>query len=251
MLTSALCIPHVERGFMQLKQLLELQDLDNHILRIKAELGDIPRQLEMHQSKLTAAIAREKELHVKAEAALKDRHTKELDLKTREDEIQKLGSQLYSVKTNEQYKAMQHEIDEAKSKKSKLEDALLEVMEAIDKSKDEISQSKMIVQQEQSRFKETEQKFKMEIDRLEGLLKEAEIKRDTLTRSIDPNLLKIYNKISLKWSGSALVPIRGNVCQGCSMTLPPQVINEVRKNERIVRCEDCSRILYMNESELN
>lgn len=196
---------------MYLKQLLELQELDNHILRIKAELGDIPRQLEMHQSKLTTALAQEKDLVGKSEVAIKERHAKELDLKTREEEIQKLGSQLYSVKTNEQYKAMQHEIEDAKSKKSKLEDALLEIMEAIDKSKEEATRIKVVVQQEKVRFAETEQRFKMEMARLESLLKEAETKRSSLSDAIEPNLLKTYNRISLKWSGSALVPIRGNV----------------------------------------
>jgi predicted nucleic acid-binding Zn-ribbon protein len=234
---------------MQLKQLLDIQDIDNHILRIKAELADIPRQIALHQSKLNTAQAEEKALTLKVETVTKDRHAKELDLKTKEEEIKKYSTQLSLVKTNDQYKALLHEISDAKSKISKLEDNLLEAMDVIDKSKENLAKYKTIVQQEQAKFKELEIKFNSEIARLENLLKEANDKRKSLVDSVRPELLRIYNRISMKWSGSALATIQGNVCQGCSMTLPPQVIHEVKKNDHIVQCESCSRILYLSESE--
>ena len=234
---------------MDLNKLLNLQELDNHIHRIQTELGDIPRQIEMNKSKLNTAIDEEKSIHQQSETLTKERHAKELDLKTKEDEIKKLSTQLYAVKTNEQYKAIQNEINDTKSKISKLEDALLVIMDSIDKLKEELNKKKNIVQQEEKRFKEIETKINIEKNRLENLLKEAEDKHTTLSESIDSELLKLYNRISVKWNGSALATIRGNVCQGCSMTLPPQVIQEVRKNERIVRCENCSRILYTVETE--
>jgi len=81
---------------------------------------------------------------------------------------------------------MQHEINDATSKKSKLEDALLEIMEAIDKSKEESTRVKTVVKQEQARFAETEQKLKQNWHDWKSLLKEAEAKRGSLTGAIDP-----------------------------------------------------------------
>lgn len=236
--------------FIRLKQLVDLQELDNHINRIETELADIPRQIEIHRSKLNNEISESKVLQHQQETLTKERHAKELDLKSREDEIRTFNTQLYSVKTNEQYKAIQHEIADVKSKISKLEDDILVIMESLDKTKEILNKKKVIIQQEETRFKEVEQKFKTEIQRLEELLKEAEKNRTKLVESIEPDLLRIYNRISSKWSGSALATVKGYVCQGCSMTLPAQVIAEVRKNDRIVQCENCSRILYVNESEI-
>ena len=62
---------------------------------------------------------------------------------------------------------------------------------------------------------------------------------------MDPPALSQYERILERKEGSALVPVRGNACSGCNMVLPPQAINEVQMNTRLIPCESCARILYI------
>jgi hypothetical protein len=86
------------------------------------------------------------------------------------------------------------------------------------------------------------------INQVDKKITELRSKRDKFIPFIDKKLLDKYERILRNKKDSvAVVPIRNGSCQGCFMTLPPQTINEVRKDDKIVICENCSRILYIEE----
>ena len=64
---------------------------------------------------------------------------------------------------------------------------------------------------------------------------------------LDRNLLKRYEKIRSARDGIAVVAIQGENCGGCFTTIPPQVINEAKKGDRILTCESCGRIIVFLE----
>jgi predicted nucleic acid-binding Zn-ribbon protein len=44
--------------------------------------------------------------------------------------------------------------------------------------------------------------------------------------------------------GIAVTEVKGEVCQGCNMNIPPQLYVEIKSNEEIIQCPQCHRILY-------
>ena len=232
----------------QLKLLVDLQKIDGEIFHLRRQLEANPaaaaRLKEEHQrftQGLQQAEARYKALEVK-------RNQKETDLGQKEEQIKKLQIQLFQVKTNKEYTAMQKEIEGFKADKSVLEEEVLRIMEEIDGAK-----SQVVSEREQLKARESELKSRMdgieqESQRIKASVGELKAKRGTALPKVDPSILARYERI-LEWKeGLALVPVVGGSCGGCHMILPPQAVNEVQLATRLVPCEKCARILYYVET---
>jgi predicted nucleic acid-binding Zn-ribbon protein len=232
-----------------LKQLIQLQKIDSQIQALHNRLIELPRKLSIQRDTLNAIITKQDATHHEFERLTKERHACELDLKQDEENVKKFSSQLYSVKTNEQYNALKHEIAQVKEKISKTEDTILDLMEKLDTAKKTGDEQKKKVEDGKRVFAEEEKKILAEETLVKSQVADLELKRKDIASTIDAVTLTSYQKISQRWNGQALASIKGAICQGCSMKLPPQVIAEVNKNDKIVRCENCARILFAEETE--
>ena len=74
-------------------------------------------------------------------------------------------------------------------------------------------------------------------------------KRIELKNATDPELFHIYERLLNNKKDRVVVPIENRVCSGCHIVLTPQHENLVRKRDRLIFCEHCSRILYWQESQ--
>ena len=234
---------------MNLKHLLDIQDIDNHLQRVKKEIENIPHQIELQKARLNQLITEEKGLEQKLTVMIKEKHALELDLKTREEDVRRLQGQQFSVKTNELFNTIKTEIAQAQKAVSLLEDKILNLIDIYDKTKSDQIKLKAQVDQEKQRFNEVETKLLTEKRRLEELYGASSTERQEKMKQISPELQRTYERIITKYPGSAVVLIKYHVCQGCFMSLPPNTMNEVRQSEKAVRCESCSRILYYDEEK--
>lgn len=229
----------------QLKALLELQKLDGEIYRLRRQLrakpAEVARLKEAQQTllqSLQAAESRYKTLEVK-------RNQKETDLGQREEQLRKLQTQLFQVKTNKEYSAMQKEIEGAKADQSVLEEELLRMMEEVDQAKTQVQTQRQGLKQEEEKLTAQMKALEEKGQRLEELIQELQGQRGGLTPRVEASILAQYERILERKEGMALAPVRGNACGGCFMGLTPQAINEVQLNRRLIPCESCARILYM------
>ena len=229
----------------QLKVLIELQKLDGEIYRLKLDLNAQPAR----SARLKEEHARQSEGLKAAEASTKSielkRNQMETDLAGKEQQVKKLQTQLYQLKTNKEYSAMQLEIEGLKADKSVLEEEILKLMEEIDRSKGQSASERERLKAQEgelngrlAQIEQESQKSKASIERLRSA-------RAELLPKVDPRVLSQYERILDRKEGLALVPIRGDACAGCHMVLPPQAINEVQIGSRLIPCESCARILYI------
>ena len=77
----------------------------------------------------------------------------------------------------------------------------------------------------------------------------AEIERERATRTelvegVDGDLRRKYEMIFSRRGGVAVVEVRGGTCQGCRMRVPPQLFNEIQRNQNVILCPSCQRMLY-------
>ncbi len=231
----------------QLEVLLRFQELDSEIYRLNREkrlkpviLGQSLKILEVERRRLEDAEKDLRNFQVK-------RKTKEMDLEAKEGIIKKYQVQLYQVKSNKEYTSLQHEIGGLKADNSLLEEEILRLMEEGDQKKDQIEEIEKKVDQLTQAYQQEEMRVQKEMEVLEGQISELVQRRQALMPEIDPKLLSRYDRILVGKEGLGLVPIDEASCLGCHMQLPPQVINEVRLREKIITCENCSRILYSRE----
>ena len=166
--------------------------------------------------------------------------------------LKKSQERLSQVKNNREYDALQEEIDVHREKISESETEILRIMDSLDQLKKELEAKK-------ADFKELKQKNEEEIERLDQVLKSIEEKRllqeeerKKIVVRIDKNLFNTYERIRKGYkNGVAVAKVKRDACGGCFQKIPPQQISEIKKNERIIRCETCGRILIWVEEENN
>ena len=231
----------------QLQKLTQLQALDTKIFVFERERKEKPEELAKLEEQFASKKQQAEEIKKDIDNLLVKRKDKELGLSTKEEAIKKFQNQLYSLKSNKEYSAMLKEIEGVKADKSVIEDELLEIFDMVDIKKDQLSK-------EQERLKLEEQKLAGDKKRINDAIKEIESqlevlinKRKQLTVEIDPKALAEYERVLSNRSGLAIVCVKNDTCQGCFMNVRAQVINEIKMYDRIIFCQMCSRILYLEE----
>ena len=227
-----------------IENLLILQDNDRKFFRARSELKNLSLQRQRSQQQLTEAQQAVDKAREKVKQLETKRHDKELETDSNKQLIQKYTQQQFQTKKNEEYQALTHEIDRCKQKVSKLEDEQLGLMEEIEAAEKEVEEAKQTydrakaeVDQEKAELDERESHLKKELEELQN-------KREELKQPVESSLLRQYERILAHRGSSVVVPIDRGVCGGCHMKLPPQVIVSCKGDQEIVKCPNCSRILY-------
>ncbi len=228
----------------QLKILAELQKIDLQIYSLNRELDAHPAL----QKKTDEDFERKKSKLKMAEAALKDAQVrqkeKENDLLSKEEKIKKLQAQLYQLKSNKEYSAMDLEIKGLKADDSLLEEEILKIFDAVEAAKTAVTSEKKQLSLEEANFKEASDVLKKEGERIRATVAEFDERRKTYLPNIEPKILAQYEKLLKNREGLALAEVKNNSCGGCHLGLPPQVINEIQMHDKLIICESCARILY-------
>jgi predicted nucleic acid-binding Zn-ribbon protein len=230
-------------------RLIELQRIDQQIAALRAELESFPKRIKEAENKLGGAradVTAAREAHT---TSLTERKKLELDAQQWKDRARKYREQSSAVKTNEAYRALQHEIANAEAEVDKAEDRQLEIMVA-----GEESDRRMKVAE--ARLKEAEQavaaeRREIEVQQTEKKkqLEVALAERESTLGPIPEDLRDLYVRIGKKHNGTALAQARDGQCRGCGMRILPHIYEDLRheRNEEIYRCETCGLILYTLE----
>lgn len=231
----------------QIKLLVELQGLDTQIFKHEKDLLDMPENLrkldELFKSKMTNLKALEdnlKSLQVK-------RKEKENDLEAKEGSIKKLQTQLYQLKTNKEYTTMQGEIERIRSDNSLIEEDIIKILDQTDIENGKIAKEKEFLKGEEVKLNEEKRKVEEETKKIRAQADALKAQKAALVEKIDKVVFAKYSRILNAKDGLAVVPVAGESCQGCFRILPSQVIHEIRMKKDLVFCENCARILYLEE----
>jgi predicted nucleic acid-binding Zn-ribbon protein len=231
-------------------QLLELQRIDRQIATLRAELEGLPRRLRDADARLNAARAAVAAAKDAQTASLKERKKLELDAEQWRERARKYRDQSGAVKTNEAYKALQHEIANAEAEVGAAEDRQLEHMmrsEQLDRdlraAEDSLKEADRAVATERADLQGQQKQRERE-------LQESLAAREQALAPLEENVRDRYARIARRHPGSALSEARNEQCLGCGMRVLPYIFQEVRRADEGVLhfCETCGRILYFVES---
>ena len=231
----------------QIKLLVEMQALDSQILKIEEELGYMPEKTKAIEEALKEKSANLKKHEDAIKALQLKRKEKEGELQTKEDSIKKYSSQMHQVKTNKEYTALQEEIGRVKADNSLIEEDILKIFDQIDAENAEIAKEKEFLKKEEVVAAEEKKTMAAEAARIKANADALRMQRTELAAKIEKTILARYDRILANKDGLAVVPITGESCQGCFGRMPSQVINEVKMKNAIICCENCTRMLYIEE----
>ncbi len=231
----------------ELEQLLILQNRDQKIKQIQTEVKTIPLQRAQLDAQLAAAAAGLEALKLKAKQVEVERKRLELDAGTRTESINRLKTQQYETRKNDEFRAMGNEIERYEKEIRAIEDQELELMDQTDKLKIEVAA-------EEKRAAGGRESVARQIIDLDAKSAALAIQLESLTREraelagrIDEDVLDRYDRLFASKGNAAVVALEHEVCTGCHMKITAQTAHRVKSGREIVSCEQCGRILYSAE----
>ena len=231
----------------QIRKIIELQKIDGEHYHLTVELKEKPLVLERLAAEFQARKKTLMDLEEKFKIIQVRRKEKELELKTKEEDITKANTQLFQIKTNKEYTAKIAEIEHIKADKSIIEEKILMAFDESDEAQAEIEKERIKVTQEEQKYSAEKKEAEAEIKIIDDRIKVLESQHKQAMAGIDADFLSRYERILKHKGGLAIVPVEGNACGGCHMNVTAQQINAIKMNVQLVECEMCSRILYLED----
>lgn len=230
----------------QIEYMVELQQKETAAAKIATELKRLPVQLAAIDAGL-AEFEKSVSSHKQIVDALKKTYRElEAEMQSNQARIKKRQEQLDAVKTNKEYQAILKDIGEIKKINSRMEDKAIECM-------DQVETAETIVREKEEACvlaRETADRQKQELtaaaDEREKELAELNSAQAGIRLNIEPDMLSQYELIKSQVDrGVVIAEAKNAVCMGCHMNIPPQMYNELHRENEIRICPHCHRMLYV------
>jgi predicted nucleic acid-binding Zn-ribbon protein len=227
-----------------LERIIALQRLDSTAHDAERRLADEPereRALDARLETARQALASAKERLTESQNA---RRAIEKDVAMHQGRLSKFREQAMAVKTNQEYHAVQHEIAFAQNEIKALEDKVLERMMEADDMTAAVKAAETALAVEQKAVEQEKRSLAAEQTDLRATLERVRGERSAVVAALSPQVFATFERIAQRRNGIAVAQARDGICTICHVRLRPQVFNTVLKNEDIVQCDSCNRILY-------
>jgi len=226
-----------------LEKLIALQQADSEVARLRDEIATLPRKVAAIEAKLAGTRAQIEKAQQGLGANQTARRKLETEIEDHRGHISKYRDQSLAVKTNDQYKALLHEIEFAEQHIRACEDKILEGMVDSEAREAALKAAEAELQAETAEIEKEKTEARARTAEDERLLAEQNARRQELRSAVSPDVLDHYDRV-LHQRKTAVAEARAQKCMACNVLLRPQTYNEVRSNQQIVACDSCSRILF-------
>lgn len=229
--------------------ILEIQEFDMQLIQLMRLKKERLKELENLNGIKT---------NLQKQAAFKDAEIAELKKNQRLYEgevsdiaakIKKLEGQQNAVKKLEEFNALTHEMSQAEKERTAKELRLSDLIDRLHAEEEVLKSLTETLASTVESSKLLEAEIVESIGRINAEGQELKGQRDALVSHAEPDVFQIYERLLRNKKDRVVVPIENRCCSGCHIMLTPQNENLVRKGERLVFCEHCSRIHYWPESE--
>src|SRR5579863_479793 len=225
---------------------IRLQTLDDRAAELTKEIATLPKHIAEIEKKLESHQRRLDHDRAGLSANQKDRKRLEGEIQAAEQKISKLKTQMMEAKTNDQYRAFQHEIEFCQQEIRHHEDRILELMtesdpleKAVKVAEAALAAEKKQVEAEKAKARERTAADQKEMNALLG-------DRAKILSEMTPKIASEYERIRKGRAGVAIAEVVQGRCSKCNMLLRPQFLQELKRGDAVMVCESCRRMLYWN-----
>ena len=232
----------------QIEILASLQTVDRQIREqtgrkqdFLSELGAKEKEIRAKKREieaLTAGFSEKEKLRLEKDRVFQDESKKAMDKRMR----------MNRIKNIKELQALQREIDLTRQANGELEEEIIRILQEIDVIKAQIQtkEAEMATMQEQWRKKQKE--LEEQIRGIDEAVSQAVMRRQRIASQVTGDLISRYELIFSRRGGTAVVEVSAGICQGCYMNIPPQLWNEIIRNEKLHLCPSCQRIVFVKSA---
>jgi predicted nucleic acid-binding Zn-ribbon protein len=226
------------------KQLYQLQELDLEIEAGERALEEVISQLGESQAVIKAQ--KQLELEQKLLEELKNRQrSAEWEIDDISTKLAAAEEQLFSgrVKNPKELTNLQHEVEAFKTKRDRLEEKALEVIDQVEESEAKVAEINSQLAKLTADWQRQQKQLADERERLKATLANLKSKRQRVIGEVDPSAFEFYQDLR-KGKGIAVVRVEQGICRGCRISLPTTDLQQARGG-KLVQCSSCGRILFL------
>ena len=231
---------------LQLKNLILLQDIDSKIIKINSVAGDLPERIGAKEKLINDLNVEVENKNKKIDDLEKEARKLNAENEDAQIKLDKYKDQLFLVKSNKEYDALNHEIDHLKKILADSESQFI----SIENEKEELIELKKIDEKEletaQGKLENEKEVLNKTFDESKVELESLNMERDDISKGINNNYLSHYNRVK-DATGLGLAALNESCCGNCFSTLPAQMIIEIKSNKIIPSCPSCSVIAFWEE----
>jgi predicted nucleic acid-binding Zn-ribbon protein len=228
----------------ELTPLIRLQGIDLEIRKIRQKKEKLPERLDALQERVSGKEAGIEEMREKIKDIRKRKIEIEDELELETERMKKSQQKMSAVQNNREYQALNKEIEEIKKANKTREDELLDLLEEIKKLEDAVAEG-------EKELKADKKEAAAEEKHIKAIGKDLDKKIDVLSREgeavaaeVKPDLLAKYRFLAERRQGLVVAAVTDSVCSACNMNIPPQMFNELLREERMMTCPSCQRLIY-------
>ena len=226
-----------------LEKLLILQDRDQQLLSLEAQLKTVPGDVVRVQQKISTEKAAIDSARTEMRELEMQKKLLETEIGSAETKLAKYRTQQLQVRKNEEYQALGHEIESTKTVIEGMEEKELGIMFQIDEAKQRFAAAEAVLE---TNIAGHEARLKTLAEREANLRAELESACTAVAEArpaVDDLSLRLYDRVSARQM-PACVPVRGGNCGGCHLKLSSENDAVARKSEKLVTCDQCGRIVW-------
>ncbi len=231
----------------RLRFLYALQLIDLSYDELQELKGDLPQVVEELEQALETKSSQKKELEKVIKESLARRDAADAEIIKLREAIEKYKNQQFQVKTNKQYDALAREIDYSQEQITRLQKEIDALEGSVTVAKSDIEKLEPEIESLEKQLIEKRKELAAVNKEHEDEEKKLKSQREKIVAKISKTDYKQYERIRKARDGKAVVPVSRNSCGGCYNRVPPQKVLELRKNNAMLTCERCGRILVSDE----
>lgn len=222
-----------------------LQEIDTALDSARATYEDARSRLG-ESDDLIALRARAEETNAALRAAQSTQKDVDLEAETLKSKITPQEAKLYSgaIKNPKELTDLQADVDQLKRHLATVEERDLEAMAQLEAADNEHRSVTAEMSALDAAWREEQADLTARVARLEGEIAEQEARRSDHAAVVEPKLLATYDRIRRAHQGKGIAKLDRNLCLGCRISLPSNMVNKARAGSALVQCPNCERILY-------
>jgi uncharacterized protein len=234
----------------ELEKLVELQKTDTAIRNLKKSIETADERRAALENEFEKHAFEIREIQLRRDAAQAERAQLEAQIAEHKTYLERADRNLKHAQNQKEYETAMRETDALQKQIAALETQTVEKMTAIEEVEKTLSDRAEEIAGLDAKRQTALSEFDTEIQQNRHALDEALAKRNEVFTTLPANMASTYNRlVQRSRDGIAVAEVKNESCSACFMKLRPQVTMELRRGDKIITCESCTRILYIAPKE--